>query len=106
MHDFLSKQRREIDEKYDHRYSQLICVFARLIGEGYLHEDELEGLGDDKMTKILFLAGKIEGPRNEAPQGFRGLKIAVWRTFWTNLSLLLTTRSSTTNSWPFRSKVS
>jgi len=33
-----------------------------LIGEGYLHEDELEGLGDDKMTKILFLAGKIEGP--------------------------------------------
>jgi hypothetical protein len=34
LHDFLTDKRREIDEKYDYRYSQLIIVFARLIHEG------------------------------------------------------------------------
>ncbi len=31
LHDFLTDRRREIDQKYDYRYSQLIIVFARLI---------------------------------------------------------------------------
>ena len=30
----LSRKRREIQEKYDYRYSQLILVFARLLQEG------------------------------------------------------------------------
>ena len=44
LHDFLTDTRREIDEKYDYRYSQLITVFARLIYQGWLTIEELEGL--------------------------------------------------------------
>ena len=52
LHDFLTKQRRNIDEKYDYRYSVLLFVFARLIGEGWLEEDELAGLSEDKLNRI------------------------------------------------------
>jgi len=52
LHDFLTRRRREIDEKYDYRYSQLIIVFSRLIHEGWLSLEELEGLGEDKLAKI------------------------------------------------------
>jgi len=57
IHDFLGSKRKEIDEKYDYRYSVLIFVFARLLGEGRLEESELAGLSDDKLAKIQFLAG-------------------------------------------------
>jgi hypothetical protein len=52
LHDFLTDKRREIDEKYDYRYSQLIFVFARLIHEGWMGLDELKGLHEDKLAKI------------------------------------------------------
>jgi hypothetical protein len=52
VHDFLTDKRREIDQKYDYRYSQLIVVFARLIHEGWLSLEELEGLHEDKLAKI------------------------------------------------------
>ncbi len=52
LHDFLTDKRREIDEKYDYRYSQLISVFARLIYQGWLSLEELEGLAEDKLTRI------------------------------------------------------
>lgn len=52
LHDFLSRERRATDEKYDYRYSVLIVVFARLIREGWLSEEELEGLGEDKLERI------------------------------------------------------
>ncbi|MBM4027785.1 MAG: hypothetical protein FJ280_20650 [Planctomycetes bacterium] len=52
LHDFLTDQRRKIDDKYDYRYSQLVVVFARLIHEGRLSLDELEGLHEDKLEKI------------------------------------------------------
>jgi hypothetical protein len=56
LHDFLSARRHEIDGKYDYRYSVLIFVFARLIQEGWLHLNELEGLEKDKLTKVAALA--------------------------------------------------
>ncbi|MGA7933048.1 MAG: hypothetical protein WCA35_05835 [Kovacikia sp.] len=56
LHDFLSAQRHGIDGKYDYRYSVLIFVFARLVKEGWLHLDELNGLEKDKLTKIAVLA--------------------------------------------------
>ena len=31
IHDYLSEQRKIIDEKYDYRYSQLIMVFGTLL---------------------------------------------------------------------------
>jgi len=52
LHDFLTRKRKEIDLKYDYRYSQLIFVFARLIRDGWLSEDELEGLSEDKLARI------------------------------------------------------
>jgi len=52
LHDFLTDRRRKIDEKYDYRYSQLIFVFARLVREGWLSLEELEGLHEDKLSRI------------------------------------------------------
>ena len=56
LHDFLSEKREEIDAKYDYRYSVLIFVFARLLKEGWLKESDLDGLHDDKVSKIIALA--------------------------------------------------
>lgn len=56
IHDYLSKKRKEIDKKYDYRYSVLITVFARLLSEGYLEEKDLEGLSEDKLNSINFLS--------------------------------------------------
>jgi len=56
LHDFLSARRHEIDGKYDYRYSGLVFVFARLVKEGWLHLNELEGLDKDKLTKVAALA--------------------------------------------------
>ena len=52
LQDFLTRKRKEIDRKYDYRYSQLVFVFARLIRDGWLTEDELAGLGEDKLARI------------------------------------------------------
>ncbi len=49
VHDFLSKTRREFDEKYDYRYSVLMFVFARLIAEKRLTEADLAGLSPEKL---------------------------------------------------------
>ncbi|MFM7365969.1 MAG: hypothetical protein ACKO11_16025 [Cuspidothrix sp.] len=56
LHDFLSARRHEIDGKYDDRDSVLIFVFARLVNEGWLHLNELEGLAKDKLIKVAALA--------------------------------------------------
>jgi hypothetical protein len=58
LNDFLTRRRREIDHKYDYRYSQLIFVFARLINDGWLKEVELAGLAEDKLAKIGFMLEK------------------------------------------------
>ena len=55
LHDFLSRKRKEIDQKYDYRYSQLVFVFARLIRDGWMSEDDLTGLADEKLAKIRFM---------------------------------------------------
>jgi hypothetical protein len=57
IHDFLTVRRKDIDQKYDYRYSVLISVFSRLIREGWIGIDELEGLDKDKIAKIKILAG-------------------------------------------------
>ena len=56
IHDYLSKKRRQTDEKYDYRYSVLLFVFARLISEGWLTVDDLQGLRQDKIEKITIMA--------------------------------------------------
>ena len=53
---FLSKSRREIDSKYDYRYSQLHLVFGRLLREGRISEEDLSGLSEPHMKCILKIA--------------------------------------------------
>lgn len=43
IEDYLRVRRREIDELFDYRYSQLPFVFARLIRDGHLDEARLAG---------------------------------------------------------------
>lgn len=50
--DYLSEKRREIDKKYDYRYSVLLLVFARLVNEGWLTEDDLPDIGREKLDLI------------------------------------------------------
>ena len=52
VEDYLRAQRREINEMFDYRYSQLFFVFPRLILEGHLHESLLDGLSEEKREMI------------------------------------------------------
>ena len=56
MEHYLTERRKEIDRKYDYRYSQLTHVFGRLLYEGRVSEEELRGLGEDKLKSIRSLA--------------------------------------------------
>jgi len=56
LNDFLSAKRHEVDGKYDFRYPYLIVVFARLVKEGWLQPQELEGLDPSKRVKIAALS--------------------------------------------------
>jgi hypothetical protein len=52
IQEYLHRKGREIDQKYDYRYSQLSWAFARLIREGRIEEAELAGLAQDKLDII------------------------------------------------------
>ena len=53
---YLTQRRKEIDRKYDYRYSQLTHVFGRLLCEKRLGEEELGGLREDKLKSIRSFA--------------------------------------------------
>lgn len=53
---FLTERRKEIDRTYDYRYSALPMVFGLLIRKGRLKEEDLQGLGKDKLKFILGVA--------------------------------------------------
>jgi hypothetical protein len=56
IEDDLRQQRREINEVFDYRYSQLPLVFARLIRDGLLDEAQLSGLAEEKLKLIRDLS--------------------------------------------------
>ena len=56
MEYYLTQRRKEIDRKYDYRYSRLTQVFGRLLYEKRLREEELCGLREDKLKAIRSLA--------------------------------------------------
>ena len=60
IHDFLTEELKNIEYKYDYRYSVLILLFASLLKEGWLQESDLDGLEEDKVEKIMYLAKGIE----------------------------------------------
>jgi hypothetical protein len=53
---YLTERRKEINRKYDYRYSQLTHVFGRLLSEGRVREEELLGLAEDKLKPIRSFA--------------------------------------------------
>ncbi len=52
VEDYLKDQRRDLDRMFDYRYSQLTIVFAALIRRGYLDENLLSGLSEEKRQEI------------------------------------------------------
>ena len=52
VQEYLSDARRDIDRKYDYRYSQLDLVFGRLLREKRIEEPELQGLSEEKLAYI------------------------------------------------------
>ncbi|WP_213956575.1 hypothetical protein [Variovorax sp. dw_954] len=56
IQEYLHRTRREIDEKYDYRYSQLGLVFGRLLREGRIQEAQLAGLSEEKLSHIRRIA--------------------------------------------------
>jgi Photoprotection regulator fluorescence recovery protein len=49
---WLTQRRLEIERKYDYRYSVLPFVFATLLKEGCITENDLHGLGQEKFELI------------------------------------------------------
>lgn len=58
LREFLERKEREIEEKYDYRYSQLAFVFARLLREERIQEEQLVGLAEDKRSVIRGIASR------------------------------------------------
>lgn len=56
IEEHLHSKRREIDQKYDYRYSQLLLVFGRLVREGRIQEAQLAGLAEEKLAYIHRIA--------------------------------------------------
>ena len=52
IHDYLSRQRRSMDQTYDYRYSVLLMVFGKLFREKWLTEADLAGLQEGKIETI------------------------------------------------------
>src|SRR5271166_263945 len=52
LEQYLTERRKAIDRRYDYRYSVLPIVSGGLIREGRLGEQELDGLGEDKLGLI------------------------------------------------------
>ena len=48
----LAQQRRDIQGKYDYRYSQLLFVFGRLVREGRVQIEQLQGFSEEKLSYI------------------------------------------------------
>ena len=55
LHDLLSTKRYEIDGKYDYDPSTIVFDFAKLIEEGWLSLDDLNGLKPEILSKISAL---------------------------------------------------
>lgn len=58
---YLTQRRKELDRKYDYRYSQLDLVFGRLLREKWIDDEDLRGLGEDKLRAIRSYAKFFAG---------------------------------------------
>ena len=56
LQEHLFQRRRDIERKYDYRYSQLLHVFGRLLHEGRIRMERLDGLSEEKREFIRRVA--------------------------------------------------
>jgi hypothetical protein len=56
LQEYLTQRRKEIDHKYNYRYSHLTQVFGRLLYETRVSEQELHGFSEDKLKTIRSFA--------------------------------------------------
>jgi hypothetical protein len=54
--DYLRNNRRDMDSKYDYRYSILIIVFGKLMREGLILDSDIDKLSKDKIDAIKRIA--------------------------------------------------
>jgi hypothetical protein len=52
LEEYLTQRRKEIDHKYEYRGAMLRFVFGTLLHEGRLTEEQLRGLGEDKLKEF------------------------------------------------------
>ena len=52
VQEYLTEQRRIVDQLYEYRYSRLLGVFGRLLSDGWLREGDLNGLQPEKIAKV------------------------------------------------------
>ena len=64
---YLTQRRKEIDRKYDYRCSQLDLVFGRLLREKWIDEEDLRGLGEDKLCapSVLTPSSSLERTQHD-----------------------------------------
>jgi len=53
---YLTERRKEIDRKYTYHHSELTQVFGRLLHEKRVSEEQLRGLGEDKLKSVRSVA--------------------------------------------------
>ena len=52
IYDYLRKNRRDMDSKYDYRYLILIIVLGKLMKEGLILDSDIDKLSQDKIDAI------------------------------------------------------
>src|SRR5215467_7481903 len=52
LQEYLTQRRKEIDHKYNYRYSDLTQMFGRLLYETRVSEEEICGFSEDKLKTI------------------------------------------------------
>ncbi len=60
INSYLKDSLKDIDRKYDYRYSRIIDVFGKLLAEGMISKSDLEGLSADKVKDIENFADVIK----------------------------------------------
>lgn len=56
-HDFPLEPRKTADGKCNYRYSVLLMVLERLLREGWMSEEAIAALSEDKKRRIRSIAG-------------------------------------------------
>jgi hypothetical protein len=60
LESWLTEHRVELERKYDYRYSVLPLLFATLLKQGRISENDLQGLDPEKIEFILSVASRLK----------------------------------------------